>query len=86
MSHLCSKYIVTTQITENMGQGIRYLLCVAQRYPTILVGLRADLRCHWEDSDLVVQEVYTNACVAISAITINPLMLILSRITWFAFV
>ncbi|KZS97513.1 hypothetical protein SISNIDRAFT_449024 [Sistotremastrum niveocremeum HHB9708] len=37
------KYIVTTQISENLGQGAR-----------------ADLKCHWEDTDVVVQEVFSN--------------------------
>ncbi|KAF8528908.1 hypothetical protein BU17DRAFT_80058 [Hysterangium stoloniferum] len=46
------KYMVTTQIYENLGQGGR-----------------ADLVCHWEDSDTVVQEVFTNdslICVCIA--------------------
>ncbi|TRM68256.1 hypothetical protein BD626DRAFT_534375 [Schizophyllum amplum] len=37
------KYIVLTQINENLGQGGR-----------------ADLVCHWEDSDAVAQEVFSN--------------------------
>ncbi|KAI0663062.1 hypothetical protein C8Q70DRAFT_490500 [Cubamyces menziesii] len=37
------KYIVLTQINENLGQGGR-----------------ADLVCHWEDSDAVAQEVFAN--------------------------
>jgi len=46
------KYMVTTQIYENLGQGGR-----------------ADLVCHWEDSDTVVQEVFANdslICVCIA--------------------
>jgi len=34
------KYIVLTQVNENVGQGGR-----------------ADMACHWEDSDAVVQEI-----------------------------
>ncbi|KAG9032211.1 hypothetical protein FRB95_001690 [Tulasnella sp. JGI-2019a] len=37
------KYIVTTTVTESLGQGGR-----------------ADMACHWEDSDIVVQEMWTN--------------------------
>ncbi|KAF7301413.1 hypothetical protein MIND_00706600 [Mycena indigotica] len=37
------KYIVMTQINENLGQGGR-----------------ADMVCHWEDSDIVVQEMFSN--------------------------
>ncbi|KAI0770781.1 hypothetical protein BC629DRAFT_1715808 [Irpex lacteus] len=37
------KFIVTTQITENLGQGGR-----------------ADMVCHWEDSDVVIQEMFAN--------------------------
>jgi hypothetical protein len=46
------KYIVLTQINENMGQGGR-----------------ADMVCHWEDSDIVVQEIFTNKsliCICIA--------------------
>ncbi|KAF5393727.1 hypothetical protein D9757_000175 [Collybiopsis confluens] len=41
-----SKYIVLTQINENLGQGGR-----------------ADMVCHWEDSDTVAQEVFVNVNV-----------------------
>lgn len=37
------KYIVTTTVTENLGQGGR-----------------ADMACHWEDSDTVAQEMWMN--------------------------
>ncbi|EIN10666.1 hypothetical protein PUNSTDRAFT_112491 [Punctularia strigosozonata HHB-11173 SS5] len=37
------KYIVMTQINENLGQGGR-----------------ADMACHWEDTDTVAQEVFVN--------------------------
>ncbi|KAI0786353.1 hypothetical protein C8Q75DRAFT_808347 [Abortiporus biennis] len=52
------KYIVMTQINENLGQGGR-----------------ADLACHWEDSDAVVQEVFANdsilcICVAFAIRTL----------------
>ncbi|KAH9853744.1 hypothetical protein C2E23DRAFT_820354 [Lenzites betulinus] len=52
------KYIVLTQINENLGQGGR-----------------ADLVCHWEDSDAVAQEVFHNdsvicICVAFAIRTI----------------
>ncbi|KAL1723532.1 hypothetical protein EV715DRAFT_246119 [Schizophyllum commune] len=46
------KYVVLTQINENLGQGGR-----------------ADLVCHWEDSDIVAQEVFTNhslICICIA--------------------
>ncbi|KAJ7591245.1 hypothetical protein C8J56DRAFT_783308 [Mycena floridula] len=46
------KYVVLTQINENLGQGGR-----------------ADLVCHWEDSDAVVQEVFSNdslICICIA--------------------
>ncbi|KAJ7781410.1 hypothetical protein B0H16DRAFT_1498312 [Mycena metata] len=46
------KYIVLTQINENLGQGGR-----------------ADMACHWEDSDTVVQEMYSNdslICICIA--------------------
>ncbi|KAH9951786.1 hypothetical protein B0H21DRAFT_684837, partial [Amylocystis lapponica] len=54
----CAKYIVMTQINENLGQGGR-----------------ADMVCHWEDSDVVAQEVYSNnsiicICVAFAVRTI----------------
>ncbi|OCH88288.1 hypothetical protein OBBRIDRAFT_93284 [Obba rivulosa] len=52
------KYIVMTQINENLGQGGR-----------------ADMVCHWEDSDAVAQEIYSNTsiiciCVAFAVRTI----------------
>ncbi|KAF5387804.1 hypothetical protein D9615_000238 [Tricholomella constricta] len=37
------KYIVLTQVNENLGQGGR-----------------ADMVCHWEDTDVVAQEMYAN--------------------------
>ncbi|KIK65433.1 hypothetical protein GYMLUDRAFT_38892 [Collybiopsis luxurians FD-317 M1] len=46
------KYIVLTQINENLGQGGR-----------------ADMVCHWEDSDTVAQEVFVNdslICICIA--------------------
>ncbi|KAJ7507581.1 hypothetical protein B0H11DRAFT_1967777 [Mycena galericulata] len=46
------KYIVLTQINENLGQGGR-----------------ADMACHWEDSDIVVQELFSNdslICICIA--------------------
>ncbi|TFK29290.1 hypothetical protein FA15DRAFT_582428 [Coprinopsis marcescibilis] len=46
------KYIVLTQIHENLGQGGR-----------------ADIACHWEDGDIVAQEMYSNdslICVCIA--------------------
>ncbi|KAJ7667838.1 hypothetical protein DFH06DRAFT_1267934 [Mycena polygramma] len=46
------KYIVLTQINENLGQGGR-----------------ADMACHWEDSDTVVQEMFNNdtlICICIA--------------------
>ncbi|EDR12937.1 uncharacterized protein LACBIDRAFT_292969 [Laccaria bicolor S238N-H82] len=46
------KYIVLTQINENLGQGGR-----------------ADMVCHWEDSDVVAQEMYSNdslICICIA--------------------
>ncbi|KAF7352933.1 hypothetical protein MVEN_01260600 [Mycena venus] len=46
------KYIVLTQINENLGQGGR-----------------ADMACHWEDSDVVVQEIFSNdslICICIA--------------------
>lgn len=52
------KYIVLTQINENLGQGGR-----------------ADMICHWEDSDAVVQEVLVNdslicICIAFAVRTV----------------
>ncbi|KAF8520090.1 hypothetical protein JB92DRAFT_2709531 [Gautieria morchelliformis] len=52
------KYMVTTQINENLGQGGR-----------------ADLVCHWEDSDAVAQEVFANdslicVCIAFAVRTV----------------
>ncbi|ETW84327.1 hypothetical protein HETIRDRAFT_123936 [Heterobasidion irregulare TC 32-1] len=52
------KYIVLTQINENLGQGGR-----------------ADMICHWEDSDTVVQEVLVNdslicICIAFAVRTV----------------
>ncbi|TFK56082.1 hypothetical protein OE88DRAFT_1731710 [Heliocybe sulcata] len=44
------KYIVLTQINENLGQGGR-----------------ADMVCHWEDSDTVAQEVFYNVRVPAAA-------------------
>ncbi|KAI0027067.1 hypothetical protein K488DRAFT_81239 [Vararia minispora EC-137] len=51
------KYIVLTQINENLGQGGR-----------------ADMVCHWEDTDAVVQEVFISdslicICVAFAVRT-----------------
>ncbi|KAF9469052.1 hypothetical protein BDZ94DRAFT_1245257 [Collybia nuda] len=46
------KYIVFTQINENLGQGGR-----------------ADLSLHWEDTDVVAQEMYSNdtlICICIA--------------------
>ncbi|KAJ3729024.1 hypothetical protein DFJ43DRAFT_1000977 [Lentinula guzmanii] len=46
------KYIVLTQVNENLGQGGR-----------------ADMVCHWEDTDTVAQEVYANdslICICIA--------------------
>ncbi|EPQ59562.1 hypothetical protein GLOTRDRAFT_136406 [Gloeophyllum trabeum ATCC 11539] len=46
------KYIVLTQINENLGQGGR-----------------ADMVCHWEDSDTVAQEVFFNdsiVCICVA--------------------
>ncbi|KAG8883054.1 hypothetical protein FRB97_007319 [Tulasnella sp. 331] len=46
------KYIVTTTVTENLGQGGR-----------------ADMACHWEDSDAVAQEMWMNEsiiCICLS--------------------
>ncbi|PCH41415.1 hypothetical protein WOLCODRAFT_137381 [Wolfiporia cocos MD-104 SS10] len=52
------KYIVMTQINENLGQGGR-----------------ADMVCHWEDSDVVAREMFANnslicICVAFAVRTI----------------
>ncbi|EKM59685.1 uncharacterized protein PHACADRAFT_137765 [Phanerochaete carnosa HHB-10118-sp] len=52
------KYIVMTQINENLGQGGR-----------------ADMVCHWEDTDTVAQEMFANEsiiciCVAFAVRTI----------------
>lgn len=46
------KYIVLTQINENLGQGGR-----------------ADMACHWEDSDIVAQEVFVNKSLICICIT-----------------
>lgn len=46
------KYVVLTQIHENLAQGGR-----------------ADIVCHWEDNDVVAQEMYSNdslICVCIA--------------------
>ncbi|KAF9535105.1 hypothetical protein CPB83DRAFT_843488 [Crepidotus variabilis] len=46
------KYVVLTQINENLGQGGR-----------------ADMVCHWEDTDVVAQEVFYNdslICICIA--------------------
>ncbi|KAF8897370.1 hypothetical protein BD779DRAFT_1667360 [Infundibulicybe gibba] len=46
------KYIVLTQINENLGQGGR-----------------ADVACHWEDTDMVAQEMFSNdslICICIA--------------------
>ncbi|KAI0728734.1 hypothetical protein C8Q72DRAFT_358138 [Fomitopsis betulina] len=52
------KYIVMTQIHENLGQGGR-----------------ADMACHWEDSDAAAREMFVNnsivcTCVAFAIRTI----------------
>ncbi|KAK1925199.1 hypothetical protein DB88DRAFT_510235 [Papiliotrema laurentii] len=46
------KYIVTTTLSENLGQAGR-----------------ADMSCHWEDTDMAIQEIFSNdsiilVCVA----------------------
>ncbi|KAG8712158.1 hypothetical protein FRC08_014975 [Ceratobasidium sp. 394] len=46
------KFLVTTQINENLGQGGR-----------------ANMTCHWEDSDAVAQEMFVNdslICICIA--------------------
>ena len=43
------KYVVTTTLTENLGQAGR-----------------ADMSCHWEDSDLAVQEIFSNVRAPLS--------------------
>ncbi|EIW66370.1 hypothetical protein TREMEDRAFT_35286, partial [Tremella mesenterica DSM 1558] len=48
------KYVVTTTLSENLGQAGR-----------------ADMSCHWEDTDVAVQEMYSNdsiifVCVALA--------------------
>jgi hypothetical protein len=58
-----SKYIVLTQINENLGQGGRsvfYLPLFGELHQTPLY--RADMACHWEDSDTVIQELFSNVC------------------------
>ncbi|KAF8505521.1 hypothetical protein F5888DRAFT_1604094 [Russula emetica] len=52
------KYIVLTQVNENVGQGGR-----------------ADVSCHWEDSDAVVQEILVTdslicICIAFAVRTV----------------
>ncbi|KAF9008891.1 hypothetical protein BDQ17DRAFT_1199554, partial [Cyathus striatus] len=46
------KYVILTQINENLGQGGR-----------------ADMVCHWEDGDVIAQEMYSNdslICICIA--------------------
>jgi len=52
------KYIVLTQVNENVGQGGR-----------------ADVSCHWEDSDAVVKEILVTdslicICIAFAVRTV----------------
>jgi hypothetical protein len=56
-----SKYIVLTQINENLGQGGRCVVCLfsAVGHP-LNVPRSADMVCHWEDSDTVAQEMFVN--------------------------
>ena len=56
-----SKYVVLTQINENLGQGGRCVSTNSLSYHRLTYAVcRADLVCHWEDSDIVAQEVFTN--------------------------
>jgi len=52
------KFIVTTTVTENLGQGGR-----------------ADMACHWEDTDTVVQEMWMNdsiICICLAFVVQMP--------------
>ncbi|GAK68481.1 uncharacterized protein PAN0_108c6740 [Moesziomyces antarcticus] len=73
LSSLCAagfKYIVQVQLVENLGQGGRGELerckpamsarSLTDALTARFVGRPADLACHWEDSDSVVQEMYSN--------------------------
>jgi hypothetical protein len=56
-----SKYIVLTQINENLGQGGRCVFCLFfLAWHPLSVLRSADMVCHWEDSDTVAQEMFVN--------------------------
>lgn len=53
-----------TQINENLGQGGRYVDCTMLYHTRTEETLcRADLVCHWEDTDGIIQEVYANVSI-----------------------
>ena len=60
-----SKYVVLTQINENRGQGGRWgylyiAFCLFVSSSDLQPISRAGIACHWEDNDVVAQEVYYN--------------------------
>ena len=60
---LLSKYVVLTQINENLGQGGR----CANPYKLVaymsVTKNRVDILCHWQEGDCVAQEMFTNVSV-----------------------
>ena len=44
-------------------RGFKYVVQV-QLVENLGQGGRADLSCHWEDSDVVTQELYSNVCLS----------------------
>jgi hypothetical protein len=57
-----SKYIITTQIYEKLGQGGRLVALLLNLILlfTLVISCRADLTCHWEDTDTVAQAMFDN--------------------------
>jgi hypothetical protein len=56
------KYIVTTSLSENLGQAGRCVLLphLPFRPGRDALTSRADLSCHWEDTDVAIQEMFSN--------------------------
>ena len=61
------KYIVTTSLSENLGQAGRWVLGLLSDAGDNDLTDRADLSCHWEDTDVAIQEMFSNVSHATAA-------------------
>lgn len=62
---LTSKYVVLTQVNENLGQGGRYECAKLHCIYEMLTLFRVDILCHWQEGDCVAQEMFTNVSVPV---------------------